>query len=350
MKHGLVAVVCLALLLVSVPCFAIDVVVFGPQRYTRTTGAPNVFRATFPGRVVDGTLIVANGDEPAGDRISSVVITLNGEPVLDTSAFNQNVGRLVRSVTLRDSNVIAVELRSKPGSHVAVTILAHLDVEAGGVVGRGGGIVRVTEAQSPLCGTTITVLPDSLPIDALLTVTTAALPAPLPDGVIQVDEAMALNSTTPLARPVIVEIPFPVQLPGDIRMLYRYDEPIHRWSMVDALPGPDSQTLRALLPHFSVYLRARMRLNTASLDSGFSVHADAFPFANDTVSCSAAPGGMCEGMAVVAAKYFTSFAADTGECLTDLRQFGKSNSCSRRSYGDGCRVVTRRSIVLDGSR
>ena len=100
--------------------------VFGPQTYTRTTGAPNQYTTTFtaPAWVVSPyNLHVVNGDANGNYRISSATISLNGVQILGPSDFNQNVATIDRSVTLQSTNTLQVTLASKPGSFLTINIL-----------------------------------------------------------------------------------------------------------------------------------------------------------------------------------------------------------------------------------
>jgi len=101
-----------------------DVSAFGPKKYVRTTGNPNVFTDTFPATAGGGKLIVLNGDENGQHRISSAVIQFNGNQIFGPNDFNQNIYRLERNITLAPGNTLKVELRSSPNSHLTIQILA----------------------------------------------------------------------------------------------------------------------------------------------------------------------------------------------------------------------------------
>lgn len=92
---------------------------FGPQSYVRDTGQPvtvsNTFSILNPN--TQYTLHVQNSG------VSSAVISVNGNQILGPSNFAPNVTSIDRSVTLNLSNEIDVQLRSKPGSSLTVSVI-----------------------------------------------------------------------------------------------------------------------------------------------------------------------------------------------------------------------------------
>jgi len=123
--RGLIVVIAAALLTSILPTSAAPGVmtVFGPKTYTRTSGPPDTFTDTF---LHCGTapceIVVINGNEDGTKRISSASIEINGVEVVAPSDFNQNVGKIVKPVTLTDTNEITIRLSSKPGSFLIVEI------------------------------------------------------------------------------------------------------------------------------------------------------------------------------------------------------------------------------------
>jgi len=100
--------------------------IFGPEEFTRKKGKPiteeREFHAPFPG---DYCLVVVNGDHgpPHGNRISSAVISVDGEHVIGPDLFNQNVGLVSESIHLDEGqHIFTVQLRSKPESKLSVSI------------------------------------------------------------------------------------------------------------------------------------------------------------------------------------------------------------------------------------
>lgn len=97
--------------------------VFGPKKYLRTNGAPNLYRDSFYGVSGEGTLRVKNGEDIGKCRVSSAIIEINGARLLFPNDFNQQRGYFETHVTLTEKNSIFLDLRSKPGSYLIVEIV-----------------------------------------------------------------------------------------------------------------------------------------------------------------------------------------------------------------------------------
>jgi catechol 2,3-dioxygenase-like lactoylglutathione lyase family enzyme len=122
-----------ALLILSVmPISAMAVVVDLTRHlaeHQRATGRPGMSEDSFFGTEGAGTLIITNGNESdSGSRVSSAVITLNGERVLGPNSFKKQVGNIEIPVELVADNTINVELRGKPGSYLSVRVKQEADV------------------------------------------------------------------------------------------------------------------------------------------------------------------------------------------------------------------------------
>ncbi|MCI0372144.1 MAG: hypothetical protein L0214_12420 [candidate division NC10 bacterium] len=96
---------------------------FGPKTYARTAGAPNQFTERFCATTSSGsfTLIVENGKD-GENRLSSAVLTLNGQAVLRPQDLNQQAARVERVVSLHEENRLEVELRGSPGGFLTVRL------------------------------------------------------------------------------------------------------------------------------------------------------------------------------------------------------------------------------------
>lgn len=86
----------------------------------RGTGPPEAERFLFQVPSPDGPFRMAlvNGTEDGTDRVSSAVVRLNGQQIAGPRRFNQNVERLELEVSLREENVLSIELRGSPGGRV----------------------------------------------------------------------------------------------------------------------------------------------------------------------------------------------------------------------------------------
>jgi hypothetical protein len=127
------------------PC---AVSLFGPQKYTRTTGSPNVFTATVtvPSWVsAPFTLKVVNGAANGSNRVSSATIKVNNVQVAGPSDFNQNVAGFERSVTLTPQTTLKVTLSSSPGSYLTLSLCA----------GKGDATRPVVNWTTPAPGSTV---------------------------------------------------------------------------------------------------------------------------------------------------------------------------------------------------
>ncbi|MFC1816903.1 Ser-Thr-rich GPI-anchored membrane family protein, partial [Thermodesulfobacteriota bacterium] len=109
---------------------AVEVIVLAPQQYVRTTGQPNEYTDTFAAIDGEGTLIVKNGDENGDHRVSSARVLINGKEVFGASNFNQQVYHLEASVNLFKENTVSIELNSKPGSYLTITITIDVPLPA----------------------------------------------------------------------------------------------------------------------------------------------------------------------------------------------------------------------------
>src|SRR5215831_7849110 len=100
---------------------------FGPQDYTRGTGAPvtvtNSFSVLNPN--TQYTLKAFNGglQDDQTELVSSGFVILNGVQVIGPSNLNQNVTEIDVPVTLQASNTLSVEVRGKPGGVLTIEVI-----------------------------------------------------------------------------------------------------------------------------------------------------------------------------------------------------------------------------------
>ncbi len=104
------------------PC---EASVFGPKRYTRSWGPPNVVQEeiTLPAGVAAPYLLtVVNGDDHGKHRVSSATIQVNGAVVAGPSDFNPQVPGFQKPVSLTPKTTLTVRLESKPGSYLTLRL------------------------------------------------------------------------------------------------------------------------------------------------------------------------------------------------------------------------------------
>jgi len=104
----------------------------GPEAFVRSKGGPIVEEIVFEVSIAgSANLMIRNGATDGGmtgERVSSSIILLNGLPVVTPNSFNQKVDHIQVPVNLvAGENTLSVELRSKPGSCIIITISAPVD-------------------------------------------------------------------------------------------------------------------------------------------------------------------------------------------------------------------------------
>ena len=106
--------------------FAMGVQTFGPKKYSRSDGSPNVYTDAFKTIAGIGKLIVRNGEYNGQKRvpyaISSARVFLNGTQIFGPNNFNNTVYCLIADINLNENNSITVELASQPGDFLTVSI------------------------------------------------------------------------------------------------------------------------------------------------------------------------------------------------------------------------------------
>lgn len=98
---------------------------FGPRTFTRATGKPVVETASFSVKnpAAAYTVHIHNGGMNSEfSRVSSAVIKINGTLLFGPSDFSRHVGHIERQATLTAVNTLEVELRSSPGSGMAIVL------------------------------------------------------------------------------------------------------------------------------------------------------------------------------------------------------------------------------------
>ncbi len=127
-----------ALAAIAMPAFAVTPL-FGPKKFVRTSGKPNVYNETLT--VTDTTqpctLKVYNGQN-GQNKISSASIVVNGVEVVKENEFNQQVDSIVKPIQCRGSNRMTITLKAAPQGFITV-----------GVYGKSSGMQLVWEKEYP---------------------------------------------------------------------------------------------------------------------------------------------------------------------------------------------------------
>jgi hypothetical protein len=126
MKKKICSTLFIFLLFVS-HAFAVDVLVWGPTKYTRTSGSPNIYTETISGINGQVKLSVKNGSKDGDDRVqdslSSATINVNGVRIFGPDNFNKQVYLLEADLDLAESMTLSIELASGPGSYLTIEFL-----------------------------------------------------------------------------------------------------------------------------------------------------------------------------------------------------------------------------------
>ncbi len=115
------------LFLIVTNSLAVEILAWGPNKYERTSGEPNVYSTVIPLEPGLAKLIVRNGkldgDNRIEDSLSSAKIYVNGNLYFGPNDFKKNVYLLETPINLLGNDEISVELSSNPGSYLNVEIL-----------------------------------------------------------------------------------------------------------------------------------------------------------------------------------------------------------------------------------
>lgn len=111
---------CVALLCIATVASAGTFTAYGPQQFTRTTGAPAPVTAAFAAPASSAGYVLRLD----ANSVSSAVVSLNGQEIFVPRDFNHQVVTVERAVTLLAQNQLSVELRGKPGESFTLSVLA----------------------------------------------------------------------------------------------------------------------------------------------------------------------------------------------------------------------------------
>src|SRR6266568_7302852 len=91
---------------------------FGPTQYVRDNGKPGPVVQTFS--ILDPSTTYTLRIDSNG--VSRAIVSLTGVAIFTERDFNQRVTLLTKTVTLRATNQLSVELRGKPGESLTIQI------------------------------------------------------------------------------------------------------------------------------------------------------------------------------------------------------------------------------------
>lgn len=101
-----------------------EIMVFDPGQYNRTGGKANLYTETFSASTGQSRLIVKNGAETGGSRITDAAILLNGVEIFSPSDFSASIYQLEKIVTLASANTLSITLkRGEKNSYLSILVI-----------------------------------------------------------------------------------------------------------------------------------------------------------------------------------------------------------------------------------
>ncbi|THJ19787.1 MAG: hypothetical protein CAF44_014165 [Nitrospira sp. CG24D] len=164
-----------------------DQLIFGPQQYLRTTGAPNQYTGTITVPTSVGApflLHIVNGQSNGQNRLSSAWIDVNNVQVAGPADFGQNVAVIDQTITLNPgTNQLKVKVASTPGGYLTV---------------------RVYGTKILPTPTTLTPNPLNLTVGSSGTLTATIAPAPTTAGTLALTSSNSAIATVPSSVPFAI--------------------------------------------------------------------------------------------------------------------------------------------------
>ena len=179
--------------------------------------------------------------------------------------------------------------------------------EAWAVIGPEGGVVNVTDPESPLAGARIDIPEGAVTEDTTFTISAVADPPqlPNPEDIAEASPTVNIEADNELSGFIAVTIPCPtVTNVTQIMKAYHYDEGTSEWEEVPSVfSNAEAGTITIMTDHLSWYRAVieAIYINPASFAlSDFCLGSDRTTFKNDYYYTSPDPDacteGMCHGM------------------------------------------------------
>lgn len=284
----------------------VDVELLSPTTCIRGTGAPVTETFTFPGLSCPATVKLWNGgiEDNSVKRVSSSMVTVNGQVVFGSSDFNQNVSYLEKEVTLLEGqNTLDVLLKGKPGGQVTIQIIQQVEAEAAAVIGPDGGVVEVTDTNSSIYGMKVVIPEGALQEAQNVSIHVSSEEFPLPEGVVSNGPTIDIRCA---GYPTIAKLAL-VEVMGDdhpgsdeyLEVLY-YNQNTEQWEIVSSSYAYEGEKMIFLTDHFSLYKPVKRKVPSVGTEIliQFKLATDSFEFENFQRP------GKCAGMAYFADWYF----------------------------------------------
>jgi len=242
-KSSLIALATILILAVGYT-YAVEVTLLGPKQYERTTGKPNTFTDSFPGRPGQGKIILQN------DGLSSAIVKINGIEIFGVNNFNKRVGTLEAQISFVEYNSISVELRSKPGAHLSIRILEEIDAAGAAIINPCGGVVSVIDAQGPYDGIRLEIPDGALNQATLISIGAPAQMPPIPQGFWTDNNPIEI-----LPSGLIFNKPAALIIPANgirEKLFYTFEECEGVWALLDTIFSEGLDCFVVSLRHLSV--------------------------------------------------------------------------------------------------
>ena len=252
---GLVALLFLIPITVTVGLAAVDVACFAGD-FLRSTGKPGTKTEYFFGIAGPAVISLVN------NGVSSAIVSVNNTTVFSPSDFNSRVSQRSAVVNLNEGqNVLAVTLKSKPGSSIKINITRSVPAEAAAWVGQTGGLITVEDTSSPLHNLEIKIPAGSVADNTFFSATLSKSAPTPPDADLNATPVINITASNSLAGPVFVTYPIitPITETDSFSAL-SYNEDTAEWEYMDIIGvDPDNNTVTAVATHFSPSVVQRNR-------------------------------------------------------------------------------------------